>query len=286
MNSTMMARTAAEALDRFERASKDDLARKFFYEGQTPRLRPSGILRVLGEELNGPSDCPPQIMPLWLAKAAGSFFDARLVEGAPIFPDDAAKTWGLKFYGELKRIDGKVPFSVIHDWHANTVGPLIVKVSECDEPNPWRGVDRPKALQGLHAAALAGRQIAAGEWRPVLLDAFRHIHANGRIGPAVTAARRYTLDETVAMNADAYANAYAKADAEAFAHTHWYTDARLDAYTDHFVDAYGIIQNHAKLLADPHPDYDRYNYLGHKHRCMALAHLADGLVESLARVTP
>lgn len=34
-----MASTAAQALERFERASNDDLARKFFHEGQTPRLR-------------------------------------------------------------------------------------------------------------------------------------------------------------------------------------------------------------------------------------------------------
>jgi hypothetical protein len=279
----MMTSTAAEALERFKRASNDDLARKFFYEGQTPRLRPSGILRVLGDELKGASDCPPQIMPLWLAKAAGLLFDTRLVEGASIFPEDAAKTWGLKFYGELERLDGKVPFSVIHDWHANTIGPLVVEFSGRQEPNPWRGVDRPKSLQDLHTAALAGAQIAADEWRPVLLDAFRHIHADGRIGPAVTAARRYTLDETVAMNADAYASAYVKADAEAFAHAHWFTDASLDAYADHSVDAYGIIQNHAKLLADRDPNYDRYQHLGAQHRRIALARLADGLVECLAR---
>lgn len=64
-----MASTAAEAFERFERAINDDLAGKFFCEGQTTRLRPSGILRVLGDELKGASDCPTQIMPLWLAKA-------------------------------------------------------------------------------------------------------------------------------------------------------------------------------------------------------------------------
>ena len=282
----MMANTAAEAFEHFERASDDDLARKFFYEGKTPHLRPSGILRVLGDELKSSSDCPSQIMPLWLAKAAGWLFDVRLVEGTPIIPQDAARAWGLKFYSELKRLDGKVPFSVIHDWHANTIGPLVVKISERDEPNPWRGVESPKALQDLHAAALAGRQIAVDEWRPVLIDAFRHIHAKGRIGPAVTAARRLTLDETIAMCADAYANAYAKADAEAFAHANLYSYSGLDDYTNHFVDAYGIIQNHAKLLADPNPNYDRYNYLSHKHRCNAVAHLADGIVECLARVLP
>jgi hypothetical protein len=280
----MLANTAAEAFERFERASEDDLARKYLYEGNTPRLRPSGILRVLGHELNGPSDCPPQIMPLWLAKAADTLFDARLIEAAPFFPDGSAKTWGLRFYGELKRLDGKVPFSVIHDWHANTVGPLVVEFSRLPDPNPWRGEDSPEALEKMHAAALAGRQIAAKEWQAVLLNAFRHIHAGGRIGPAVTVAKRYTLDETIAMSADAYANAYSKSNAEMLAHAHWNSDAGLDAYTGCAVNAYGIVQSHAKLLADPNPNYDHYQNLGVKHRIIAFARLADGLVECLARV--
>jgi hypothetical protein len=280
----MLANTAAEALERFERASADDLARKYFYEGNTPRLRPSGILRVLGDELNGPSDCPPQIMPLWLAKAADTLFDASLIQAAPMFPDGSAKTWGLRFYGELKRLDGKVPFSVIHDWHANTIGPLVVEFSGRREPNPWLGEDGPKALEDMHVAALAGRQIAANEWRPVLRDAFRHIHARGRLGPAVTITKRYTLDETIAMSADAYANAYGKRNAEMFAHAHWNSDAGLDAYAGCAVDAYGIVQSHAKLLADPDPNYDHYQSLGVQHRITALARLAVGLVECLARV--
>lgn len=279
----MLANTAAEALERFERASEDDLARKYFYEGNTPRLRPSGILRVLGDELNGSSDCPPQIMPLWLAKAADALFDARLIQAAPTFPDGSAKTWGLRFYGELKRLDGKVPFSVIHDWHANTIGPLVVEFSRRPEPNPWSGEESPKALEDMHAAALAGRQIAAIEWRAVLIDAFRHIHARGRIGPAVTIAKRYTLDETIAMGAGAYAAAYGKSNADMFAHAHWNSDARLDAYTGCAVDAYGIVQSHAKLLADPNPNYDQYQNLGVKNRITALARLADELVEGLAR---
>jgi len=282
----MMASTPAQALERFERTSDDDLAITFFYEGLTPRQHPSAILRVLGDELKGASDCPPRIMPLWLAKAAGPLFNARVQKGVEIFPEGAAKAWGLKFYGELKRLDGKIPFSVIHDWHANTIGPMVVKFSERAEPNPWSGVDRPVALQALHAAALAGRQVAADEWRPVLRDAFSHIHAGGRIGPAVTAARRYTLDETIAMTADAYAGAYASADADAFAHAHWDDGGGLDTYAELAVSAYRIIQNHAQLLADPDPNYDRYNYLGAKSACIALAHFADGLVACLARVAP
>jgi hypothetical protein len=31
-------------------------------------------------------------MPLWLAKAANTLFDARLIEAAPMFPDGSAKT--------------------------------------------------------------------------------------------------------------------------------------------------------------------------------------------------
>jgi hypothetical protein len=282
----MMASTAAQALERFERTSNDDLAVTYFYEGKTPRQHPSAILRAIGDELNGAADCPPRIMPLWLAKAAGPLFDARVRKAVEIFPDGAAKAWGLKFYGELKRLDGNIPFSVIHDWHAHTIGPLVVKFSERGGPNPWQGADRPQTLAALHAAALAGRPIAADEWRPVLRDAFLHLHAGGRIGPAVTVAKRYTLDETVALLAEAYAGAYAAADADAFARAHWNQSAGLDAYADLAIAAYRIAQTHAQLLADPDPNYDRYQYLSTKDACIALAQLADGLVDCLARVAP
>jgi hypothetical protein len=282
----MMVATAAEALERFARLSRDDLEVTYFYEGKTPRQHPSAILRVLGDELKGPADCPPRIMPLWLAKAAQPLFNARLHKGDRIFPDGAAKAWGLKFYGGLARLDGNIPFSVIHEWHANTIVPLVIEFSERSGPNPWQGADRPKALQALHAAALAGRRIRADEWRPVLHDAFAHMHADGRMGPAVTAARRYTLAETIAMNADVYAKAYADADAAAFAHAYWYIECGLDAYADLAVSSFSIIANHARLIADPNPNYDRYQYLGREQTCVALARLADGLVESLARLAP
>ena len=280
----MMVRTAAQALERFERMSTGDLAVTYYYEGKIPRQNPSALLRALGDELKGAADCPPQIMPLWLAKAAGSLFNARVQRAMRIFPDDAAKAWGVKFYRELARLDGHIPFSVIHDWHANTIAPLVIEISNHAGPNPWQGADRPKALQALHAAAIAGRKVAADEWRPVLRGAFAHIHAGGRLGSAVVGTRRYTLNETVAMNADAYADAYASGDADAFAHAYWFTECALDAYADLAVTAHSIIQNHAKLISDPDPIYDRYHHLSYEQTCVALARLADGLVESLAHV--
>ena len=280
-----MVRTAAQALERFERMSTGDLAITYHYEGQTPRRNPSALLRALGDELKSAADCPPQIMPLWLAKAAGgSLFNVRLQPGLPMFPEGAAKAWGVKFYRELVRLDGRIPFSVIHDWHANTVVPLVIDISNHAGPNPWQGADRPKALQDLHVVALAGRSIAADKWRPVLHDAFAHIYADNRLSPAVTSTRRYSLDETIAMNANAYAGAYASADADAFAHAYWLAEYSLDAYADLAVTAYGIVQRHAELISDPDPDYDRYNHLGYEQRSVAFARLADGLVESLARV--
>jgi len=87
----MMASTAAQALERFERTSTDDLAITYFYEGKTPRQHPSAILRAIGDELKGAADCPPRIMPPWLAKAAGPLFDARVRNGVDIFPPGAAQ---------------------------------------------------------------------------------------------------------------------------------------------------------------------------------------------------
>src|SRR5579863_6001461 len=102
-----MVRTAAEAFELFEQASPSDLAMRIYYEDKTPRRLVSGILKILGPEINEASDCPLTVMPLWLAKAAPKLFEARFPFGYDLPAPDDAKLWGLKFYGELKRLDGQ-----------------------------------------------------------------------------------------------------------------------------------------------------------------------------------
>ena len=112
----MLAASPAEALALFERTKKEDRLVQDKHHKEVAGRHFSDILGILGDELQSPSDCPERIMPLWLAHTASRLFRAQ--------PLDRAKEWGLQFYAELKRLDGKLPFTVIHDWHANVVEPL------------------------------------------------------------------------------------------------------------------------------------------------------------------
>ena len=165
----MLAASPAEALALFERTKKDDRLVQDKHHKEEAGRHFYDILGVLGDELQSPSDCPERIMPLWLAHTASRLFRAQ--------PLDRAKDWGLRFYAELKRLDGKLPFTVIHDWHTNVVEPFAIKFSKRRGPNPWRYVERPKALQSLHARALSRDKIGVDEWRHVLCNAFSHIYA-------------------------------------------------------------------------------------------------------------
>jgi len=97
----MLAASPAEALALFERTKKDDRLVQDKHHKEVAGRHFSDILGVLGDEVQSPSDCPERIMPLWLAHTASRLFRAQ--------PLDRAKEWGLQFYAELKRLDGKLP---------------------------------------------------------------------------------------------------------------------------------------------------------------------------------
>jgi hypothetical protein len=116
-------------------------------------------LGVIGPDINDAKDCPAQIMPRWLAQLVPAFFDRQGHHNAFL--------WGLEFTAELARLNGNVPFSVVHDWHANVVCPLGIEAAEkCGrDPEPH------KALQALHLRALAGEKISADKRRAILKTA-------------------------------------------------------------------------------------------------------------------
>ena len=177
-----MLQTATEYAEAYKQAFDHDALTQGAWHTERDGRQLACALGVLGEEVDDPSKCPAQIMPRWLAQMVPTFFDRQKAGDA--------FAWGLAFTAELARIDGKVPFSVVHDWHANTVCQLGIDAAE------KRGRDTAphKALQTLHLRALAGEKISADEWRPVLKTAYAY----------------------AAADADAYANAdaYAYADAD------------------------------------------------------------------------
>ena len=150
-------------------------------------------LGVIGPDIESAKDCPAQIMPRWLAQMVPAFFD-RQRQGA-------AFMWGLEFTAELARLNGNVPFSVVHDWYANVVCPLGIEAVEKrgSDPSPH------KTLQSMHLRALAGEKISEDDWQPVLKCAYANSYAN---------AYAYAYADA---DADAYADAYANADAYAYA---------------------------------------------------------------------
>ena len=151
-------------------------------------------LGVLGQDVESSNDCPAAVMPRWLAQIVVHLFDRQLF-------DDACD-WGLRFYKALDRLDGNVPFSVVHDWHATVVTVLGIEAAQ----KSGSDLKPHEALQALHRRALAGEIIDVSEWRTVL------------------------------RNADAYANAYAYAYANAYAYAYADADAYANAYAD--ADAY------------------------------------------------
>jgi hypothetical protein len=249
-----LAQTAAEYHSRYVEAFKTGGLTQGAFHSERDGRQVACALGVIGDTVEGASQCPAQIMPRWLAQMVPAFFDRQKQEDA--------FQWGVEFTDQLKRIDGKVPFSVVHDWHANTVCQLGIDAAE------KRGRDPAphKALQALHLRALAGENIAADEWRPVLKSANANAYA-------------YAY-----ADADAYADAYAYANADANADAYAYANADADAYA--YANAYAVAD--AVAVAYAYAVAVAYAYAYAYADAYAYAYawklLADGMVAALSRV--
>lgn len=201
--------TAALAFDRYKSALDSGLLIQgsFQKDARDGRHLMCG-LGAIDPSVNSISACPAQVMPRWLAQQVVYFFDGQNF--------DDAKAWGLEFYAQIKRLNGAVPFSVVHDWQANVVAPLAIETAE----KLKRDTAPHVAKQSLHVRALAGDLANREEWGAVLRPAFRAVYA------------------------DAYANADVAADAYADANA-----AYADAYADANADAYAYADADAKKLA-------------------------------------
>ena len=111
----MIAQTASEAYIRYQDfLARDALVQSSWHIEKDGRQL-ACALGVLGDEITGVAKCPAQVMPRWLAQHVIWFFDGQNF--------DDAKDWGARFYAELARVNGNVPFSVVHDWQADFVCP-------------------------------------------------------------------------------------------------------------------------------------------------------------------
>ncbi|HET6209941.1 MAG TPA: hypothetical protein VFD94_06145, partial [Jatrophihabitans sp.] len=111
------------------------------------------LARLAGTGLSDPDDPAPGLPP-WTAQLIDALYDG--------LPPAAAQDWAGRVHAELLRLAGRVPFSVLHDWHADTVGPLL---------DPVCG---PSA--GLHARARSGEPASAEDWLTALVPALRAVY--------------------------------------------------------------------------------------------------------------
>jgi hypothetical protein len=239
MSKHATAETASDALTLYRDAMEADaLIQSGWHETGEDGRELACALGVLGPQVDDAEKCPAAIMPRWLAQMVPWFFDRQ------DFAD--AKAWGLKFYAELARIGGAVPFFVVHDWHANVVGPLAIEIAAERNGN----IAAHTALADMHAKVLGGAKFSSDEWRPVLKDAYADAYADANVDASTN----------VDANAYAYTNAYANA--------YPYADADAEAYAD----------------ADAYPYANAYPYADADARRSAMKRLATGMVECLSRV--
>ena len=237
-------------------------------------------LGVLTDTLDSTAACPPSVMPAWLAQLLPCLFDGLPVAQAP--------GWGEAIYTELARLDGKVPFGVLHDWWSDALLPLALGTSGRRD-----GKAAPHlALIALHRRALAGERLAAPVWRQALRPAlaetfwFAYDHARAfesaysrclafaqsRGDPAPHQLARDYAEENTRANAHIYADANAEA----------YADAQARAFADASPADYAASHAYGQLRAyvDAHalavPDDEAL-------RREAVIRLADGLLHSLRR---
>lgn len=196
---------------------------------------------------------------------------------------------------ELARLAGRVPFRVVHDWHASTVVPLLMEAAT----RRGEGTGLLAAAGQLHTRALAGERIEAAEWTATLEPALRELYR---------AAYPYTeAHATASANAHAYAmaNDYGAAEATRFAagyaELNTTANARSCAVANALANARAVALAYAdadgRAYAATYP-YARVNACAFalagpdagegeeesEARRVAFGRLADGFADSLARV--
>ncbi|MFJ4920285.1 SpcZ [Streptomyces sp. NPDC088725] len=236
----------------------------------------------------GPDADHERDVPAWPAQVVSVLFNGQDAAGA--------KGWARRVHTELVRLDGHVPFTVVHDWHAGTVMPLLAEANE----RHGEGAGAQQAVQRLHARAATGERVAEDEWRaalgPALREVYRHAYAyedafatasaNAR---AYATANGYDEDKAVAFGEtyatlNTTANATSYADANALANTAATASAYAAADARAYAEAYPFASVHAYALAHAHAHTGQDEAAERDERLrVAYGRLADGLADSLAR---
>ncbi|MGI5336091.1 SpcZ [Streptomyces sp. CA-181903] len=261
------------------------------------RLDAAAAGRWEGRPAQGPD------LPDWLVQLAGALWDGQTGPDGRTGPDvqdvqdaqngqggqgsEAAGEWARRVHDACARLDGRVPLTVVHDWHARTVVPLLAGP---DEAVPY------EAVRALHLRAAAGEPVAEDAWAGALEPVLRDVHR-----------RAYPYGDafaTAASNALAWArtNDYGEAEAQEFADG--YAELSTGANVTSYADANALV--HARALAAAYAAADPAAYAAcypfasvnayalalagqdtadgrEERRRAACGRLAAGLAESLER---
>lgn len=146
----------------------------------------------------------PLSAPTWLTRLAVLIFDSS---------DDSLRQESTqRFRLALQRLNGTVPFRLFHDWHANSVSPLLI------ENFTQRGlsVQEHEDVRKLHHDAWLGRNVPEEAWRAALQPSLHALHL-----------RSYPYDEAYSLAANA---------AGRFARLHGYSEDDAAKYGRNYAE--------------------------------------------------
>jgi hypothetical protein len=220
----------------------------------------------------------PHSTPAWLSQLAALIFDCS--------DDPFRKAWTEQLRAALTRLDGAVPFRLVHDWHANSVSSLVIE--SCAQ----RGlsVQEHEDVRKLHRDAWDGRSVGEETWRGTLESALHALYF-----------RSYPYDEAFALAAS-LANSYARSHGastdeaskygETYAELNTGANARLfsaaNAKANSRAYAAAFARSDHNLLARAYPSAYVQACVSlarteHSGGAIAYARLGKGLIESMGR---
>jgi hypothetical protein len=178
------------------------------------------------------------LLPAWAERLLTALRDGQEA--------DAAAIWARQVEAALQRIGKPVPFSVVHDWHAQVVFPLLAESSTSRGADPAPHV----RIARLHADAATGRQTGEERWAASLEPALRDLYYN-----AYAFAGAF---DTAKANARAYALANGYEEAEADRYGHDYAQLSTEANAQAFASANALANAKAAAAAYAADDGEAY----------------------------
>jgi hypothetical protein len=122
---------------------------------ETATERASGRRRV-GEN--------PEATPGWVSQVTDTLLEAA--------EEHAEADWSRRLHEESHRLEGRVRFSVMHDWYCTSVGPLLAEAAARRDSD----AGAQETVRLLHERALAGEKVTEDTWRAALEPALREVY--------------------------------------------------------------------------------------------------------------